>query len=465
MKKKVTLFLLIFSTCIIFSYPFFANSHSLESYCTIYNGFKQTALSFLQNGEVLNYLFFNLFNFFKLPYDSLSFVSAFLTDLILAIVIYKLYFKLQDKLSLKGNFKKLMLIISIFLIFYNPFITEILLIDQGFTIALGILFILLATFKLMNDNFKDYLWSLVFILLAILSYKEIICFLPVFLLLINLKEFNSKDNVLEILKKIIIGLLLCILSLIIVKLVFILMKLDFAKSNYLIGDFNSIVNLFGYTNIKYFYLIVIVLIGCIIYQIVKNDNKSYNIFSFIFLTLLVFVLTIFVGTNGKSSLIFGAFPSLLYLFIISKFNFDYKFLYAISIVLVLLGLLNAYYIHQNAMINFKRYKEDIKYIKNIDEQIISYEKKTKKKINKVYFAKDTSVNYYYYFGNPNGSNIRLVTADWAMKCAVPVYTTKKYEYNKMSKNDYNKYFKNKNYDKFDKNELKVVGDKLYVLIY
>ena len=42
MKKKILLFIAIFSVGIIVTYPAFASSHALDSYCTIYNGYTTT---------------------------------------------------------------------------------------------------------------------------------------------------------------------------------------------------------------------------------------------------------------------------------------------------------------------------------------------------------------------------------------------------------------------------------------
>ena len=52
-----------------------------------------------------------------------------------------------------------------------------------------------------------------------------------------------------------------------------------------------------------------------------------------------------------------------------------------------------------------------------------------------------------------------------MECAFPVYTENKYLFKKMSNKDYAKYFEGKNYNKFNKNQLKFDKDELYLLLY
>lgn len=482
-KQYLILFLVVFCLGVIVTYPSFANSHGLDSYCTIYNGFSNTALWFLQNGRIFSALAFYIFDFIKIPFDSLSFVSSFFTNIFLALSIVKLYSVFKNNLDLKGSLKQSILIVCLFTLFYNPLFTEVLGFDESFVIALGILLMTLSVCKIYKGGILNHGLSLALMILAISCYQGIA--VDIFPILLLLLFTNKKITITECLKK--IGIALCIYGISyivnfgIISLVSTILNESLPKTielnifknilvilNNLMP--NSIRYLFGFVDTNIYYLLVSIILGLIIYKIVKNDNKKRNLCFLIALILtsiiMPFIPNLFMSGGGytaaRMALILGALPSI---FILYLMNFEIKYNYIILILAFTVFVVFSYSIHQNAMINFKRYKEDVKYIKTIDERIISYENKTKKKINEVYFAKDTSVNYYYSFGNPNGSNIRLVSTDWAMKCAVPVYTTKKYEYKKMSKKDYNKYFKNKNYDKFDKNELKVVGNKLYVLIY
>ena len=169
-------------------------------------------------------------------------------------------------------------------------------------------------------------------------------------------------------------------------------------------------------------------------------------------------------TAARMTLTLMIIPSVFIIYIISLFDIT-KFNYVLIGLIILIFSFYAFSIHQNTMINFKRFKEDVRYITKVSQRISWYEHKNKIKVKTIYYAKDTSVDYYYSFGHANGANIRLLAVDWSLECAFPVYTENKYKFSKMSEEDYQKYFAFKNYNKFSSKQLKFVDDALYLLIY
>lgn len=466
MKNKLILFILIFSVGVLTIYPSFVNSHSLDSYCTMYNGYKDAAESFLQNGKIFSALAFTLFNTIKLPFDSLSFISSFLTVLFLTFAVIKVYLTIKENLKLSNNLKQLILLVSAFLLFFNPLLIETLVMDDGFVLALGILFITISACEINKGKVKNYLFALVFALLASLCYQGVICYL---LPIVVLCLLSSKEN--TSVKKIIISLSIYVVSFIIP---FIAIKTlpSFNISNIFEIFVNAFKSISGFVNPMSYFIIDLILLAAIIYLLTKSEDKKTKAIYLVALVLISviapFLPYLAVKTshlNSNMLLLLGAFPSLLVIYIISSFEINVKVDYAILIAISLMLIMTAYSLHQNTMINFKRYKEDVKYIKTINEKIAWYEKKYDTKIKTIYFAKDTNVNYYYDFGNNNGTNIRLMAIPWALNCAFDVYSENKYEYKKMSKKDYNKYFKGKNYNKFNDKEFVFDKEKLYLLLY
>ena len=236
----------------------------------------------------------------------------------------------------------------------------------------------------------------------------------------------------------------------------------------------SLENLFGFINVKYYYILVFIILGLAIYLFIKNDNKVIKgilLFGVLFAAIVMpFVPNLVMAsdsnyTAARMTLTIGSLPSILVLYLIFNYEFNVKLNYVFIGTILIFMLLSFYSIHQNTMISFRRYKEDVKYINSIVQEINSYENDTDIKIKRIYYAKDTSVNYYYSFGHANGANIRLLAVDWALDCAFPVYTYNKYEFKKMSDKDYKKYFKDKNYDEFDDEQLVFDDDTLYLLLY
>lgn len=487
MKNKILFFLCVFSVGVIFTYPTFVSSHSLDSYCTIYNGYSQTAFWFLQNGRIFSALIFYIFSLINLPFSSLSFVSSFLTSLALALAVCKLYYIFNDKLKLNTKIKKLTLLISIFLIFYNFLSIELIVIDESFIIYLGFYFLILCADKINIGGMKNYLLSLLYMIISVSCYQGISCFLfPILILMIILnKESNTKEIIKKILISFIIYGLSFVFTLIIIKLVSLISKKTISK----LGNINIISNIvtifkdllpqtfktfYGFINNKYYYLICIILLGFILYQIIKD--KEYK--KLILLTILIlsctlspYIPNLFMNsssnyTAARMTMTCAIVPSVLVIYALTYYNKNKYYTYFIFIIICLFGLFTFYLFRQNSMINLKRYKEDMIYINKVKSYIDYYNAKHKEKIKTVYYAKDTNSNYYYDFGNANGVNIRLMAVDWSVQCAFSAYLGKEYKFIPMKKEDYNKYFKDKDYKEFnEKKQIVVDKNNMYLLIY
>jgi len=152
-------------------------------------------------------LAFYIFDFIKIPFDSLSFVSSFFTNIFLALSIVKLYSVFKNNLDLKGSLKQSILIVCLFTLFYNPLFTEVLGFDESFVIALGILLMTLSVCKIYKGGILNHGLSLALMILAISCYQGIaVDIFPILLLLLLFT--NKKITITECLKK--IGIALCI---------------------------------------------------------------------------------------------------------------------------------------------------------------------------------------------------------------------------------------------------------------
>lgn len=488
MKKKILLFISIFSVGILVIYPAFAPSHALDSYCTIFNGYNDTATWFLQNGRIFSALLMRFYDLVNLPVDSMNFVALFFFNLFLALAILKLYLVFSKNTENKVIWA--ILLVSTFMLFYGPLITEVLFFNEAMIFALGILLVVLSACKLAIGGMKNYIVSLLLMILGVTCYQGIACYFFVILLLILMKNgINGKEEVINALKKIGIGILIygmaALISIGIIRFVSNLFGETIPK----LGTFNIFDNLlyiftnllptvfrtlFGFVNIKFYYLLCILLFICFVYLFIKNENKMIRILLFIGLVIALVIVPFAPNlimasdsnyTAARMALPLGILPSAFILYLIFNYKVEMKFNYVFLGIIIMFMALSSYSIHQNTMISFRRYKEDVKYINSIVQAINVYENKTDNKIEKIYYAKDSSVNYYYSFGHANGANIRLLAVDWALDCAFPVYTYDEYEFKKMSDKDYRKYFKDKNYDEFDNEQLVFDNDTLYLLLY
>ena len=485
--NKLMLFLILFSVSIIVTYPSFAVSHGLDSYCTACNGYYGTALWFLQNGRIFSALAFVVFDFLNVPFDSLSFISSFLTDLFLSFTILKLYLYLDENAKFKNSLTKVIVLISLFLLFYNPFLIEFFEFDEGCIMMLGILLVTFGVYRISLGKLKNYVFGILFVVLGVSCYQAIACYLFILLLLlmISKKEINLK----ELFFKLGVGLFAYgvsfLITLIIIKLNGLITgnitvkvgNMDiFSNLGYIFTSLlpNTFRYLFGFIDYKLYYGIVLVLIIIMIYIIFKNDNKVLNIIlltcGICFCALIPFIPNIFMSssnnyTAARMCMTILCLPSFLVLMLLFRFKLNITSQYFIGCTISIFLLLSVYLIHQNLMIDFKRYKEDVKYIKEINARIEQYQLNSNINIKKVYYAYDTDSAYYYSFGHNNGVNIRVMAVDWGFDCAFKVYSNGDYNLLKMKDEDYEKYFKDKDYHKINDDQFKFVDDTLYLLIY
>ena len=292
MKKKILLFIAIFSIGIIVTYPAFAPSHALDSYCTIHNGYIDTASIFLQNGRIFSALLMYFYNLVSLPVDSMNFVTLFFFKLFLALAITKLFWIFSDKKE--NKIVQGIILICTFMLFYGPLITEVLFLSEAMILALGILFVVLAAEKLALGGIKNNIISLIFMLLGVTCYQGIACYFFIILILILMsKGIKNKEDLINLLKKVGIGIILYIIafftSLCLVNFGTWLVGTKNSKYagfdiiNNMLYVFtelfpNSLKTLFGFVNVKYYYFVVFIIIGIIIYNFVQ--------FNFITLRLL-----------------------------------------------------------------------------------------------------------------------------------------------------------------------------------
>ena len=201
-KKQITLFVIIFLFSIIFTFSSMTISHGLDSYCTMCNGYKNTAIWFLQNGRIFSYLFYIIFNIIKLPYNSLRIISVIISNIILSTTIVLMYNQVNNDNKIKNKLHKILLISSIFLIYYTPLTPSILVLDEAFIINLGILFLTISSIFILKKSIKNYLIALLFAILGICCYQGLSSYLFISLFILILSNNEYRNDIKFCIKKI-----------------------------------------------------------------------------------------------------------------------------------------------------------------------------------------------------------------------------------------------------------------------
>lgn len=486
-KKQIIIFILLLLLSFLFTMSSINISHGLDSYCTMCNGYKNTAFWFLQNGRIFSYMFYNIFGLIKLPYDLLKPLSVIFSNIILTSTILILYNQITKQI--KNKSKKMFLIILLFLIYYSPLTPSILTLDESFIINLGILFLTLSSIFILKHKIKNYFISLIFAILGITCYQGLSSYLFITLIILILSNKEYKKNIKLCLYKLFQTLsiygLSFVVNLIIIKLVSSITKTSISK----IGSISIVENLktiltihipksykyfFGYINPKYYYALIIITLSISIILIIKNKNKSSNL---ILLTLLIlscsfgsYIPNIFMNSNSnyieaRMALTIGIIPVIIVMYIFLTFELNKKIIYSLSIISIFILLISFKSIYQNMKIDTKRYYNDMKYISNIANTIEKYEKDNYKKVDTIYYAKDKAVAYYYNFGNATDTNIRIQAIDWALDCAISNKLNRDIDLKNISNEKYQKLFNEKDYNEFSNEQIIFDNNIVYLLVY
>lgn len=493
-ERKVNIVCLLFIIGLIITIPSLIPSFNVDGYCTYAFGYLDSAKTFMKSGRLFTALIYVVSHGINLPFEIFSIISIVLANLFLALTIYKLFDHLTKYID-KSLLSKVMLLLGVFLIFYNPLTLELLLFEEAFIMCAGIYFAVLAALKFIDYNKKGYLLSALYLIISAICYQGIVCyFIPVAFLLvvINLGR-DLKKEIPEIIKK---GIIACIIYGISLIVSFVIVKFInsyiFTDGTQKLGTLDIIYNikkaielmfyslkgLFGFGNRVIFYGFSILGTLFVSLSTIKNSKNHWTKVLYFICNLGLCVVMPFVPNLGMNSAsnytaarMIGSICSvagfiviygIIYFNILKKENLKTIFIIMASLYSLYIG----YEFLRTTSVGLKRYRNDMESIEKLHNKIAEYELENNIEVKNIYYATDSHVNYYYYQQQlTNSYNYRLYAIDWAMQCSINIGKDHNYKYTKMSDKDKERYFNNKEYDGFSDEQLVFVDDKLYLLIY
>lgn len=486
--------LIVFIFGLIITLPTLIPSYNVDGYCTYANGYLYAAKIFMKAGRIFTAFIFYFNNLIKLPMPIFSTISAILSNLFLALSINKLYKYFKKYIKINNKFSDYLLLLGVFLIFYNPFNLELFIFEESFVMIAGIYFMVCGAIKFMNKSLKSYLISFLLVLLGTICYQGIVCyFIPILFLLVALElKGNLKEDYKNILLKGLIAICIYGISLIIsygiVKIVNIFI---FTEVNPKLGTIDLILNiksffilmysslksLCGYGSRIIFYLSILAIILIIILNYVKKEKNYWIKVFYMFFNIFLCVIMAFVPNLAMSSTSnytaarmigsIGTIVGILIIYCILYFNILTKKTLKYSLIIIALG----YFVYISIISFFttytalNTYKEDMNIVGLVKEKIVEYEKLNDIKITKIFYAKDSSVSWLYNSYVPNSSNYRVYAVYWAVGCVFNMDEITHYEVEMMNNEDKELYFSNKNYSSFNDEQLVFKDDTLYLLLY
>lgn len=489
-KNSTKKFIFIFLLGIIITGISILPTQADDAYCTIKNGYLITVQTFLEAGRIFTALVFYFYHVISLPFDLMGIIAIILSNVFLAISILLIFNFLNKKISTESKLTKLLLFISTFIMFYNPCTIEILIFDESFIMCLGIMFTVIASLKICKNNLKNYIYAFILCALGTLCYQGTTCyFIPlafVLLLIDNLNVDKKEKPKIFIKKAVIAGLILMGSYLISYMTIQICLGI-LGTSNDRVNNFDILANinhvifylfpyatgtLFYYINpIIYYSLSIFLLVVTLILGIKQKNIIKFVwlLFTILFCFLAPFILNFATGsyTSARLASTICIIPSIITIFLIFFFKIEETKItkYLVYIIVGIYSIYIAYLFVLNNIADRARFREDMNSLNQIYQSIENYEKETNKKVTTIYFKTDSFSPTNYNFKVKNMNSLRMQYTGWSLDCAVNAYSNKKYKFYEMPQEDFDKYFKGKEYDEFNKEQLVFKNQTLYLLVY
>ena len=127
--------------------------------------------------------------------------------------------------------------------------------------------------------------------------------------------------------------------------------------------------------------------------------------------------------------------------------------------------INLFDYYNIAYMNQVTMKEEQKYINQINEVMLEYEKENDIILKKVMIFKDSNYTKTYKNLPSNTFNSRAIFTTYSRIYCLNYYTGRDLEEELYSEEKYNKYFKDKDWNEFNKEQVQFEGDTVYICVY
>ena len=446
-------------------------NYSVDTYLLFSSPRMSYIREYLSSGRIFTWFYFFILSFLRLPQYIMYLLSYLIAIVLSTISIYELN-KVLDKYV---SNEILSSIISIAIII-NPFIIELWLFIETGIMMLSILASVEA-FKYFDKYLEKYdksnlKKSFVWMIIGLFSYQGTIA---LFIALSTISILNKKK---DFLKNNFIMLLIYGIPTVI-NYLFILIfsrnrvggNLNLERNIHIIIDSTrQLLDGFGLYIRGFISLILITSIILVIYYILtskdKNKNKSLiGVFYIIFMIYLFTVLPILPQTGERIAVyprtcyVFLSMISILFLYINKKGN--NKILSTLLIIL----LVGEFFTFTRLEINrFKVNELDKEIVFKVEKKVKDYEKITGIKVNKlaIYNLKNS---HKFYDRLDDRINVSAVKERPSGIALYTYYTNRHLSYTDSEKFVEYEYFYNKNYNKFDLNQVVIIDDTIHWYLY
>ena len=485
-KRNLIIYFILILITIIMCFPYLTEHYSSDDYTIIgYGYYKYGIEKFLNDGRVFSSVITLLAGYWNLPIKVFIqglFYIGILISCLCVIKIKNIITKIKPEKNLKGTIFILGIsycIIFNFMYLENMYFAEIPI------MALGILLFIKSSEKLVESK---YLKSLAYLIIGELCYQGTINFFITFTVLLLIIKNKGIDK--EVIKKVIISGLFCLISvginLIQIKICGKIFGLEQSRLGEIqkipanityimlhIGDLlTNTCNFFPKYGFLFFLLILY--ITTFIYDLVKikEYSNSFNLLLIIIVAIFssVAINIVSLSSFGLGRMVFsiGALIGLIFMYLYCSTNafseskfFKYFLLFVLSIYIVMNFLNYTLQMYCNKMANEMDKEEALQ----VNEYILEYEKNNNIEVKNIAFTYDKNITWNYNLFFDTSYTSRALMVWWCNIDALNYYTGRKLETVQMDKDIYYTYFKDKDWDKLDKEQFVFKGDTVFYCVY
>lgn len=471
-KKDFIIFIFIFMLSLIMCSAFLQPHYAHDTYKIIKDGLTSYSYErFIQDARPFTAIITILADKIHMSVELYSVISLILGLIFLScsvVIIYKLCIR-----NFEGNNKivKIMILLISFLLVYNYLAIEYIYFLESFMLALGILLSIVSTKMIIDKQQYGYIKATILLVIAAFCYQGSIAIFPMFLFAYYL--LFEKDNIkTKIITQVKISLIYGITML----LTILYSNILFESTRIQIGNvefsFYNIWNSMYKLLVKSFNIIPAYMhIGIIVITILticlQKKNRLELLLSYVFIIIASIVISLMpvimasgLNIEPRTSMAFGTTIGISMLFLLystqtAKTAIKIIIYIFISVVFALNFFTYVIITNQHIMVN----KIDKENCQRIKETIEEYEKETNIKVTKI--AAVIRGNAYYHGFMEVGCMTQAALNTWALREAIIFYIERDLEFAPITDEQYDEYFKGKQWDEFSNEQMVIEGNVLY----
>lgn len=451
---------------------------------------------FLLDGRIISTLVCYTAGILHIPYEAYIIGMNAIAILFVSISIYITYKTITKLINTENNnLKKVLLMMTSFILILNPFSLEYLVFPESAVMCLGQLLCVIAASKVIDNTKYKYLKITILLFFAVFSYQALInIFVILAITFAFLNQINNKktfkENIIDFLKSMsllaIICIVLVVINIITIKIGCKLLDDSSYRSIqltnwesiylrfktikiYLDKIWNNSLNMLPkFTNYIFVILTLILLI--------INKTKKETIFTYIFTILCALIICVIpmfflnTGACGRVNVPICQVPGISLLFLLKSLDNKDAPKKAIQNIIyftiIIFFMINSIMILRNSNEHIAANKVDENLGVTIKYMLDEYEKKTGITVTKFSYLYDHDPQQFA----PGISHIGSLTerkfaCSWCISEAMNFYCQRKFEKVKMPIDIYIQKIPKKDYKGFSEEQVIFDNDTLYLYVY